>query len=480
MQKIKRFFEIAKGGYQIFWILKKEKDFKKSGPKINSVLSGLGPTFIKLGQMLSLRADLIPAELADEMRKLLDNGKLVPYVSIKKIFQEEFNKPPKKLFESFEEKPFAVASLAQVHKAKYKKKTVAVKVQKPGIEKIVQSDLRLAKTALGFLRLIPGCKKAVSLVNGAISEYFNWIDHELDYRLEAINIARISQNFSKVSYFHSPEVITALSSKKILTMEYIEGVSLNELFDNVKDLSKKTTCYKNITLRKDLFVKRVIHIVFKQIFEDGYFHADPHPANVIVTPDEKISYIDFGVVGVFGGPFRKTVFDMFLGVMDHDIPKIAKSLISLDEIEGHANIEVIEKKIRALLNEWQTGNVLEITLAEVFFRLIIIALSSGIDLPKTFVVIGKTILEYDGDLRRFDPELDLVSAFRPHVEKAYSAYGFGAPEIKIPTTIDELIENLEFLPAQFHSMVKNLSKDGVELTVRFSPVRIKPEYRHAL
>ncbi len=338
---------------------------------------------------------------------------------------------------------------------------------------MIAHDLDFAKIILWLLSFSPKMKKIQPLMDTALNEFFNWIKHELDYRLEALNMARIKKNFAGVSYFVAPEVCYEASSSRILTMELIEGVSLNELFDQVKDLATvQTVRYKTVRVNKNLFIKHAVRILFKQIFEDGYFHADPHPANILITTEGKIAYIDFGVVGILDPLLRKKMLEIFAGIVNRDAEKITESFIALDEISGHEDFSRIEAKIRKFLYDLQGGTLLEMSAARLFLSLVMIALESKIDLPLPLIVIGKTMLEYDGDLRAFDPKLDLIYAFKPHVEKLYGTKDFSFSPKSIPATIDELLTVAETFPANVQKLIKNLSHDGIELTMRIAPAKI--------
>ncbi len=460
-----RLFKIIKNGVLIFKeIHKAEKDkssYKNAGPKINALLSDLGPTFIKFGQMLSLRADLISPSLADELRKLLDHGSVVKESDINSLFKSELGKDPIEIFDSFEPHPFAVASLSQVHFAKLDGRTLAVKVQKPKIKAIINKDLSLAKKILSLAKILTFSKskrELVELLGVSIEEFFKWIEHELDYRLEILNITRIKKNFSGVSFFKAPEVIHSLSGKLILTMEYLEGVSLNTLIDSVPGLGNAEIIkYKNIHCSKKVFIKQMLDIVFKQVFQDGYFHADPHPANILLTHKNDIAFIDFGVIGVLPTYLKGFLVEILSGIMERDVKKVSRNLIELNEVEIDPSISEIEKKVRILLNDWQTGSVLEMSMAEVFYRLLFIAQGSGIEVPLSSFVLGKTILEYDGLLRKFDPEMDILNSLKTYVEK-------NSPfDIKdISTTIEGFLNHPEDLPETVLNFAKQLTEEGVK------------------
>jgi len=460
-----RFFKIAKNGFLILWEIKKaerkQTSYKIVGPKINHLLSDLGPTFIKLGQMLSLRADLINSDLADELRQLLDHGSIVEEGDINYLIKSELGKPPEEIFDSFERQPFAVASLSQVHLAHYQGKLLAVKIQKPGIKTTIHRDLSLVKKLLILAQLFSfsrANKNTIHLLQISVNEFFKWIEHELDYRLEALNIIRIKNNFSAIKFFEAPNVIHALSTKLVLTIEYIKGTSLNTLIDHVSDLpNTKLIKYGDINCAKKVFLKEILDIVFKQVFQDGYFHADPHPANILLTPQNHIAFIDFGVVGILQPRLKEIAMKILSGVIERDIKKISENLISLNEIEKNISIPEVEKKIKFILDDWQTGSVVEMTMAEVFYRLLLAAQESGIEVPLPIFVLGKTVLEYDGLLRKFDPEMDILNSLKEYVGQD------SLLDLKnIQVSIKELLNNPENLPDAVLKIVKQLNEEGVE------------------
>lgn len=467
----RRFFKVSTSFLWIGQLVaqgKRQGDFSVVGEKINKMVCKLGPTFVKLGQMLSLRTDLIPSALADELRGLLDKGRKVPIKSIERVFKEEFDLTPQEAFEEFNPEPLAVASLAQVHSAKHKGRRVVVKVQKPKIRELIEADLALTKFALLFFPAFSKrSKRTKALLKRIISEFFDWMTHELDYRLEALHLSRVDKNFAENEFVVIPDVFYGFSSKKVLTMEYIEGASLNEIFNNVKNLaSQKVIDYKGIKLNKREFLQKTVDVIFKQIFEDGYFHADPHPANLIITKKGQLAYIDFGVVGVLDPRLKQKVLELFEAVVDRDVVGTSESFVNLDEVKGHVDLPVIQKRVRELLNKIKTGSVLEMTAAEVFHKLIDIALECNVELPMSFAILGKTLLAYDGDIRQADPQFDIIEAFKERMEKAGVK---GLLRKFTPITVRDLLRQSRGLPQEVVSLLRKLSQEGIEITVRFAP-----------
>lgn len=470
MPKTKRFFQILGACFAIYKILKKEKDLQVAGTQINMILEQLGPTFIKFGQMLSMRSDMIPDQLANALRQLLDHGQAIELNRAEEMFQNEFKKPLREQFESFESTPFAVASLSQVHKAKFKGQVVAVKFQKPDIEKIILEDLAIIRKVVTLIGSLPfsGLRNYKTFATSAVEEFFKWIKRELDYRLEALNITRIGGNLKEIEYFVAPGVIYELSSQRILTMSYIDGVSLNTIFDkSPNQASSETIEYSGIKLSKKEFISRMISIVCKQIIEDGYFHADPHPANILLTLDHKIAYVDFGITGALSPKLRESILAVILSMMERDVPATAKNLMALDEIDGSDKLENIETGVRSIFDGWQSGSVIEKTTAELFFKLLLLARDSKIDLPLTVLIIGKTLLEYDGVLRKFDPQLDIMQAVRD-LMKTKSANPLEKIGEYIPGSIKELVEK-NGIADEIKDLAGKLLGDGIDFSVHFGP-----------
>ncbi len=443
------------------------------GENINRLLTELGPTFVKMGQMLSLRPDIIPPDLTDELRKLLDHGSPSPIAAVRELFREDVGKYPEDVFDTFEPEPFAVASLAQVHHATLGKKKLAVKIQKPFIEERIAGDLKAMRLFLSLASWIPRVGRKRKPIDDAIEEFFDWLKHELDYRIEALNISRIRKNFTRVKYFRAPEVVYELSHKRVLVMEFMDGVSLNEVFDNVPDLAITATVKCNgVSFAKKAFLEHASSVVFKQVFEDGFFHADPHPANIMVAKGGILTYIDFGIVGIIQPALHVKLVALLRGVVDRDVDEIVTALAALDEIEGHDDKPAIEARVRKLLDEWQGGTIVEMSVATLLYRLAHIGYESGINPPLAFIVLTKTLVEYEGDLQRFDPSFDFLASFKEHISKMGAA---GVRKVlgkkPLALTVEELLHDLTALPEEAHHILHELKQDGMEMTVRFGPAK---------
>lgn len=285
--------------------------------RLRLVLEELGPTFIKLGQLLSTRQDLIPQEYIKELTKLQDD---VPPFSFELVLQqveEELNQPVDDLFANIEKEPLAAASIGQVHKAVLKNgQQVVIKVQRPEIRDIIETDLDIIFNLAEILDKRVIGDDFLDPVEIA-SEFNRIIKKELDYQIEGRNTEKFNRNFADEEEIKVPKIYWELSTKKLLVSEYIEGTKLSRIKSEDIDCD-----YKKIAqIGANSFMK--------QVLVDGFFHGDPHPGNVLITPEEKVAFIDFGIVGRIDKDTMEEIADLFLAVINRNIDKMVDKLLKL-------------------------------------------------------------------------------------------------------------------------------------------------------
>ncbi|MCK5019509.1 MAG: AarF/ABC1/UbiB kinase family protein, partial [Candidatus Peribacteraceae bacterium] len=300
------FIDRSKMGFLIK-IRKRPKDYQTITvpERLRLALDELGPTFVKFGQILSTRPDLLPPVFIEELEKLQD--RVAPFDSIqaKKIVEQELGKPLDQLFKQFESKPIAAASLSQVHKATLLNgKTVAVKIQRPKIKEIIELDLDISIDLAGLLehRLHNGWVYHPKLI---VKEFKRAIEKEINFKNEAHNYEKFRINFKDIDYIKVPKVYWEMTTSKVLVMEFIDGVKINEI------THKK---------HKDIFelekvAKHGAESVLKQILEDGFFHADPHPGNLLIMPGGVLGVLDYGIVGRLEPSDRYNLGRLFVNVI---------------------------------------------------------------------------------------------------------------------------------------------------------------------
>ncbi|MFH1053927.1 MAG: AarF/ABC1/UbiB kinase family protein [Candidatus Woesearchaeota archaeon] len=419
--------------------------------RMKAVLEDLGATFVKLGQLLSLRPDLIPKEYCEQFKTLQDSVKPFPGSIAKKIIEEELKKPIKDIFRDFEETPVASASVAQIHKARLKNGVkVAIKVQRPGIDATFRTDVDIMYHLAGLLQK----KMQIKVMDPVeiIDEFKRYTEQELDFIHEAKNIDQFYKNFINIKNVKIPRVYWAYTNSKVMTMDYIDGIRLRDI-DKYKKYNKKK------------IVKNIVDAVFKQIFEDGFFHADPHAGNILVLENDHISFIDFGIVGVLGDELKQHIANFSLAVMEGDLKEIAKSVYNLGFSKGECNLELLEEDIKEGLGEYYGASLEAINLSEVLHNVLAIARKNSLKLPKNFVLLIKSLVTIEGVAAELDSSFNIVESVRPLIKRSISQ--------KLSTK--NLTKQAAILSNEYYGMIKSLPKNLISLIKTISGGTLKIE-----
>jgi ubiquinone biosynthesis protein len=307
--------------------------------RIRMVLQELGTTFIKLGQTLSTYPNLIGFDLADELSKLQEDNTITDYESVKSIVESELGKPIDEIFEEFSEKPVASASIGQVHTAFLDNKMVAVKVQHSGIEEKVKSDLQIMHSLAERIDKNVGVLQSYN-IPGLIDVFQRDMHKELDYTFEAMNMLHLGALLENDEVY-VPEVHLEYTTKRVLTMEYLEGVSLNKVIMAPDDEYDKE---KLAMLGADSFIK--------QILVHGFFHADPHPGNIFVLEDDRLAFVDFGMVGHLNDDLKEDIAKLFVFLSQGDARLISKQLFYMGIVKDDSNLKEVEYEIIDILDRY--------------------------------------------------------------------------------------------------------------------------------
>ena len=358
----------------------------------------LGGIFIKLGQMLSLRPDLIPVEFCEEFSKLQD--KIPPFQTDKaiEIIESELNQPIERIFKKFSKNPLAAASIGQVYEATLiNGRKVIVKVQRPNISELVKEDLDILKY---FSHLLEKNQKLEFLdIPSIITEVERFSECELDFRKEAKNIDLFYKyNFDDKTLI-VPKAHLSLSTRKVLVMDFVEGEELKHIPPPNKSITKK-----------------IINSILKQIFVDGFFHGDPHPGNIIVK-GKKIAFVDFGIMGHIDNELKSHLFALFVATINRNADKMAESLIALNTLKS-APKEKIMEDLSLNFREYYKKGLTSIKFEEVYHKIFEFAREDNIRLPLDFVLFGKTMATLESIARQYDPQFELAKAATPFVTKS--------------------------------------------------------------
>jgi ubiquinone biosynthesis protein len=374
--------------------------------RVRMALEELGPTFIKLGQIMSNRPDLLAPELILELEKLQTRVPPFPYDEAKKLIEAELGKPLRTVFARFDLEPVASASIAQAHKARLKSgEEVIVKVQRPNIEETINTDIEILKRLAGIFEHLILQAETLDAVN-VIDEFGKSLNREIDFINEAMHIEKFAANFQEESSLVVPAVFRDYSSKRVLTMEFIDGTHVSEL----KRLHEKGIDTKKIA-------DTGTRLVLEQIFEHGFFHADPHPGNVMVLDDERVCFLDFGMMGMILPKHRNYLSNIMVGIVNQDAGGITKSLIDFSRSENIENRENLEYEIFVLSEQYSHLPLKDINMGDLLPKMLSVILDYELRLPANIFMLTKALITIEGVGRRLDPEYDLMSHIEPFAKQ---------------------------------------------------------------
>ena len=423
--------------------------------RIRKVLEELGPAYIKLGQMLSTRPDLIGIEIAEELEKLRDQTPITPFNEIKEVIESELEKPIEEVYCEIDENPIGSASIGQVYKAKLKSngEKVAIKVQKPNSIEIIESDIAIMKfishnTNKYVLRVKPLNLPVV------VSEFERSIFKEINYLEEVRNIQILSKNFKNISYIKIPKVYPEYCTSKLITMELIKGIELSELINNE---------YPEINKKK--IANYGVKSYFKQVMIDGFFHADPHPGNLIVTPDNKLCYIDEGMMGILNEDFKEDLAELILLLISGNTNNIIKQLIYMDILTPSQNTPELKADIDDLLNLYYGVELNQMDGAMI--DLLNVMIKNEIALPKEFVMIGRGISLIENTGKKLDPEFnaatELKKLSRKIVINKYKPERITSVSLNYLLQLEHLAKDL---PDTINNTISKIEEGNIEVNLK--------------
>ncbi len=370
--------------------------------KLRRMLEELGGSFIKFGQLLSVRPDLIPKEYCDELSKLQDD--VTPFSSdeAKAIVEKALGRKLHAVFKTFSDKPLAAASIAQVHEAALKNgKKVAVKVQRPEIKELFETDIAILKHLAHLMQ--EKMKPELFSPKEIVEEFEDYSRKELDFNNELKNHERFYVHFLHSWTTIIPKVYGEYSSSTVLVSEKTGAVRLKDAMQNR---------YYN----KQRIAHNLAHSLFEQMFAYGFFHADPHPGNVMVARDNRIVFLDFGIVGYLTDEMREAVTDLFIAAMNKDVSGIADNLLELGFIDAESDVKMFKEDVVSRLASYYDISLEKMDLAAVFSELFRIARKNRVKLPSSFVLLGKSMVTLHGVTKQLDPKFNLVQVGRPYAK----------------------------------------------------------------
>jgi ubiquinone biosynthesis protein len=439
---------------------------RKGGPRgerIRLALEELGPIWVKLGQALSTRRDLLPTEIADELAKLQDRVPPFPGAEAKAIVEQAYGKPVEEVFESFDEAPLAAASIAQVHTARLRSgEEVVIKVVRPGVRARIERDLEVMYVLAGLAR--DYVKEGYRLRPlEVVQEYEKTIIDELDLMRESANAAQLKRNFAGSDLLYVPAIYWDYCRPEVMVMERIHGV----LVSDMDELRRRNT---NI----QALAENGVEIFFTQVFRHNLFHADMHPGNIFVQVDDpqrpRYAAVDFGIVGTLDARDQHYLAENFLAFFDRDYNRVARLHVDSGWVPKDTRVDELEAAIRTVCEPIFNKPLSEISFATVLMRLFEIARRFDMRVQPQLILLQKTLLQIEGLGRQLYPELDLWKTAQPIMQE-WGADRLSGRNIaqELRRQLPDLSESVRMLPQLLQQFVQKASEGTLRIRVDSEP-----------
>ncbi|MFY9317774.1 MAG: ubiquinone biosynthesis regulatory protein kinase UbiB [Burkholderiales bacterium] len=374
--------------------------------RLREALETLGPIFVKFGQVLSTRRDLLPADLADELAKLQDQVPPFAFEQAAAEIERALGRPLAEAFESFERQAVASASVAQVHIATLKGGTeVAVKVLRPGVEQAIARDVQLLDTAAGLLERLWADGRRLK-PREVVAEFARHLEDELDLVREAANASLLRRNFAGSAQLAVPEMHWDYCARRVMVMERMHGVPISQI-----DVLRE----KGIDI--PALARAGVEIFFTQVFRDGFFHADMHPGNILVADDGKYVALDFGIMGTLSETDKNYLAQNFLAFFNRDYRRVALAHLDAGWVPAGTRLDDFEAAIRAVCEPIFARPLREIYFGKLLLRLFQTSRRFNVEVQPQLVLLQKTLLNIEGLGRELDPDLDLWATAKPYLER---------------------------------------------------------------
>jgi len=435
----------------LFW---RNKDQPRA-QRLRLALETLGPIFVKFGQMLSTRRDLIPTDIADELAKLQDQVPPFAYTEIEKSIEQAFNLPLKQVFLDFEQTAIASASVAQVHFAHLLDGTpVAVKVLRPGIASVINKDLMILDTAAWLLQLLSAEGKRLK-PREVVAEFATHTHSELDLTLEAANCSQLARNFPNKDLL-VPEVHWDWCREQVMVMQRMIGTPVSRI---------------DVLRAKGIDITKLAHdgvnIFFTQVFRDGFFHADMHPGNILVADDGRYIALDFGIMGTLSETDKYYLARNFLAFFNRDYRDVAMAHIESGWVPKDTNVEALETAIRAICEPIFNKPLKDISFGRTLLSLFQMSRRFGVVIQPQLVMLQKTLLNIEGLGRDLDPNIDLWQTAKPFLNRWMSEQvGWRSVVKTLKKELPYMAKNLPQMPRLVHQFLTQQTRAEQDAPIR--------------
>jgi ubiquinone biosynthesis protein len=436
----------------------REEIEKHSRPeRFRMALEELGPTFIKLGQVLSTRPDLIAPEYLNELAKLQDNVPPFPFADVEEIFLAETGKKPNELFQEFNEQPMAAASIGQVHRGCLQDGTeVVVKIQRPDIENIIAVDLEilahLASLMEQYVEELQGHRPSA-----VVDEFARSLSLEIDYTVELANVQRFAKQFRNSSTIYVPRVYADLSTERILTMEFIDGIK-----------TSKVNALRSQGYDLNLIAERGANLVMEQIFVHGFFHGDPHPGNIFILPDNVICFLDFGMMGRLSRQDREDFTDLMLSIVTKNDRKITDGVLSITTQFGEVDHDALSRDLADLLDRFLYLPLKDLQAGKILQELLELVQRHKLSIKPNLYLMIKALSTIEGIGLVLDPDLELIKLAEPYIKKV-------TKERLRPGRIAEEIGEMS---GEYLKLIQEMPEEARNILRQLRAGKMKLEFEH--
>lgn len=425
--------------------------------RVRMALEELGPAFVKFGQLLSTRVDIVPPPLLKELEKLQDAVPPFPTDQARAIVEAELGKPVNELFSRFEETPLASASIAQVHEAVTRSGArIVLKIRRPNIGTVVATDLEImADLAELIEHLVP--EAAVFEPVRLVREFSRNLRRELDLGNEAMYVERFSQNFRGDARIHVPAVHRGLSTAQVLALEFIDGIKISRLDELAAG-----------GIDRNIMAVNGAQLMLEQVFIHGFFHGDPHPGNILVMRGNVLCYLDYGLMGMLTIRQRERLSDLIIGLVSRDERRIAQALVQLSGFRHSELLPNIEADVLAFAESYLRRPLREIEIGTVFREIASLVLHYRIHLPPEYFLLAKALAMTEGVGRRLSPDFDVMEAAAPFARKL----------LRDRLNPKRLAQRLAAAAAEAHSFLRTVPGEISDLLAQAKSGDFKINFEH--
>jgi len=421
--------------------------------RLRRALEELGPTFIKLGQLLSTRADLLPPEFIDELVKLRDEIPPFPFEDVEKILRAELKGEPSEWFQHIDPKPVAAASIAQVHRGRLLDgEDVAVKIQRPGIRRVVEVDLEiLLHLATLMEKHVVGWE--IQRPTKVVEEFGRALGKELDFTYEAANMERFASQFIDEPEVYVVKVYRDVSTDRVLTMEYVQGT---------KSSSIEKLRAEGYDLR--LIADRGADLLMKQVFVHGFFHGDPHPGNLLILPDNVICFLDLGNMGRLDREGRENIVDLVMGIAKRDASDLSGALLRMTSWEEEPDRRSLEKDASEFIDRHFYRPLRELDLGKALNQFFGLAVRHRLRVLPDFLLFVKALSSIEGLGSELDPDFDIIKRATPFVERIHKERFYPRRIVEdVIGSSSEVMHLLRSLPRDLQTLFRQARKGRLKL-----------------